>query len=130
MGKQIFGSSLSELFGWRRNHADRAIHFLYGVCFTPAITQHFSQRYHLARHTALKLAIGIIMVSSLCYEWFEWLVAVTLSPEDAEAYNGQQGDMWDAHKDMLCATMGSLLWWFYYRNDNKKRYKLSISLFN
>lgn len=32
-----------------------------------------------------------------------------LSPEDAENYNGQQGDMWDAHKDMFLATVGAAL---------------------
>ncbi|WP_286943775.1 DUF2238 domain-containing protein, partial [Acinetobacter sp. UBA6526] len=32
-----------------------------------------------------------------------------LSPEDAENYNGQQGDMWDAHKDMFLATVGAVL---------------------
>ena len=41
----------------------------------------------------------------------KWGIALMLSPEAAEAYNGQQGDMWDAHADMLMATVGSLLTW-------------------
>ena len=32
-----------------------------------------------------------------------------LSPEDAENYNGQQGDIWDAHQDMLLATVGTII---------------------
>ena len=40
-----------------------------------------------------------------------WGIALALSPEAAEAYNGQQGDVWDAHADMLLATVGSLLAW-------------------
>ena len=32
-------------------------------------------------------------------------------PEAAESYNGQQGDVWDAHADMLLATVGALLVW-------------------
>jgi putative membrane protein len=114
---QLWGTSFSEMFGWQRNHTDRVIHFLYGFCLTPAIVQHFTQRYQLPIQTGLKLAIGMIMVNSLCYEWFEWGVAMTLSPEDTEAYNGQQGDMWDAHKDMLCATLGSVMWWFKYQGN-------------
>ncbi len=47
------------------------------------------------------------MATSLIYEWLEWLIAIGLSPEEAENYNGQQGDMWDAHKDMLLATVGA-----------------------
>ena len=53
----------------------------------------------------------MVMCSSLVYEWLEWGIALALSPEAAEAYNGQQGDVWDAHADMLLATIGSLLAW-------------------
>ena len=106
------GWSPSEAFGWQRNHFDRLIHFLYGVCLTPALLQ-------LARHVwpalragqAFALAIMLVMCSSLIYEWMEWGIALLMSPEAAEAYNGQQGDMWDAHADMLLATLGSLLLW-------------------
>jgi len=48
------------------------------------------------------------MCSSLVYEWLEWAIALTLAPGQAEAYNGQQGDIWDAHMDMLLATLGAL----------------------
>lgn len=50
------------------------------------------------------------MASSVFYELIEWAIAVGLSPEQAENYNGQQGDMWDAHKDMLLATIGAILY--------------------
>ena len=46
---------------------------------------------------------------SMAYEIFEWLLTVFLSPEDADSYNGQQGDMWDAQKDMALALVGSTL---------------------
>ena len=49
------------------------------------------------------------MASSLVYEWIEWWIAMGLSPEDAENYNGQQGDIWDAQKDMFMATLGAIL---------------------
>jgi putative membrane protein len=101
----------TALFHTERNHTDRLIHLLYGVCFTPTLISYFQQRYQLNTKTAYKLSLMMIMVTSLCYEWFEWLIAISLSPEQAEAYNGQQGDMWDAHKDMLLATMGCLVWW-------------------
>ena len=35
---------------------------------------------------------------------------MTFWGEDAKSYNGRKGDMWDAHKDMLMATLGSLTW--------------------
>ena len=49
------------------------------------------------------------MASSMFYELIEWWIAMGLSPEDAENYNGQQGDVWDAHKDMFLATIGAIL---------------------
>lgn len=108
----LTGWSPDAAFGWQRNHFDRLIHFLYGICFTPALVQ-------LARHAwpslrvghAFTLAVMLVMCSSLLYEWLEWGIALTMSPEAAEAYNGQQGDSWDAHADMLLATLGSLLMW-------------------
>ena len=54
------------------------------------------------------LVIQFVMASSLLYEWIEWWIAIGLSPEEAENYNGQQGDIWDAHKDMFLATIGAI----------------------
>ena len=57
------------------------------------------------------IALMLIMCSSLLYEWMEWGIALALSSEAAESYNGQQGDVWDAHADMLLATVGAALVW-------------------
>ena len=56
------------------------------------------------------LVVQFVMASSVFYELIEWAIAIGLSPEQAENYNGQQGDMWDAHKDMLLATIGSIVY--------------------
>lgn len=109
------GYSLQEHWGWTRNNFDRLVHFLYGFCFTPAICAYVMQRYQQSLKAGFYIAITAVMVTSLWYEWFEWLIAITLSAQNAEAYNGQQGDMWDAHKDMLMATIGSLVWVIAYR---------------
>lgn len=108
------GFSLHQHLGWTRNHFDRLVHFLYGFCFTPAIVAHVITRYKQSAKIGFYIAITAVMVTSLWYEWLEWLIALTLSENNAEAYNGQQGDMWDAHKDMLMATLGSLVWVRYF----------------
>ena len=106
------GWSPGEAFGWRRNHFDRLIHFLYGLCLTPALLQLARRAWPALRAgQAFALAVMLVMCSSLIYEWMEWAIALLMSPEAAEAYNGQQGDVWDAHADMLLATLGSLLLW-------------------
>ena len=50
-----------------------------------------------------------VMCYSRVYEWLEWGIARAQSPEAAEAYNGQQGDIWDAQKDMALAALGAIV---------------------
>ena len=50
----------------------------------------------------------VVLSASAVYEIFEWLLTVVMAPQHAEAYNGQQGDLWDAQKDMALSFGGSL----------------------
>lgn len=93
----LFGVRLSELFSWERNNFDRLVHFAYGVCLTAILRQ------------KLLRSLEIVLATSAAYELLEWAIAMTLAPEVAEAYNGQQGDMWDAHADMAIAALGALI---------------------
>ncbi|MFC4857981.1 DUF2238 domain-containing protein [Actinophytocola glycyrrhizae] len=93
----LFGFRLSEVFGWERNHFDRLVHFAYGLCLAMAL------RLRPVR------ALEVVLATSALYELFEWGIAELLAPGTAEAYNGQQGDMWDAHKDMALAALGALV---------------------
>ena len=105
-----FGFSLDNAMGWHRNMYDRLVHFCYGLClfgvFYDVLKFYFPQS---SRRQLVFLVIVMNMATSLVYEWIEWALAMTMSPEDAEAYNGQQGDMWDAHKDMFMAFLGGIL---------------------
>jgi putative membrane protein len=93
----LFGVRLSEAFSWDRNHFDRLVHFAYGVCLTAVLRQKWLR------------SLEIVLATSALYELLEWAIAMTLAPELAEAYNGQQGDMWDAHADMALAALGALV---------------------
>jgi putative membrane protein len=104
----VSGWSPQRAFGWERNHADRFIHLLFGLCFAPALAQYVHARWRTSRAQSLALVLGIVMVVGVAYEWLEWAIALLLAPEQAEAYNGQQGDPWDAHMDMLLAAIGAL----------------------
>ena len=110
--QSLLGWSPNEAFGWQRNHFDRLIHLLYGLCLTPAVHRSLRQRWPgVGIGAGFTLAVMAVMCTSLAYEWAEWGIALMLSPDAAEAYNGQQGDVWDAHMDMLLATIGALLTW-------------------
>ncbi|MFS8103613.1 DUF2238 domain-containing protein [Lentzea alba] len=93
----LFGVRLSEAFSWQRNHFDRLVHFAYGVCLTAVLRQKWLR------------SLEIVLATSALYELLEWAIAMTLGAETAEAYNGQQGDMWDAHADMALAALGALV---------------------
>ena len=49
----------------------------------------------------------MVQTGSMIYELFEWLLTMVMSSDVADNYNGQQGDMWDAQKDMAMALVGS-----------------------
>jgi putative membrane protein len=93
----LLGIRLSDVFGWHRNHFDRLVHFAYGLCLTMML------RWNPLR------SLEIVLATSAAYELLEWAVAVTLAPDLAEAYNGQQGDIWDPHKDMAFALLGAIV---------------------
>ena len=108
--QQLFGVRLNEWFGWQRNMYDRLVHFSYGLLLFSAMVE-ISKSIFKIQSIKLLVAIALMinMSSSLLYELLEWSIATTLSPEAAEAYNGQQGDIWDAHKDMALALLGGLI---------------------
>jgi putative membrane protein len=119
--RQLLGWSPQQAFGWQRNHFDRMIHLLYGLLFLPALHANLRQRWPLGVGQAFVLSVMALMCTSLVYEWAEWAIALTMSPTQAEAYNGQQGDSWDAHMDMGLATVGGLLAWPFLDRSNPTR---------
>lgn len=105
----VAGLRLSDVFGWQRNHFDRLVHLTYGLCAAPVLHRYLTERRSWRNWPAAAASVEIVVSTSALYELFEWGVAVVLAPEAAEAYNGQQGDAWDAHRDMALATLGALL---------------------
>ncbi|WP_230657025.1 DUF2238 domain-containing protein [Psychrobacter sp. I-STPA10] len=106
----IFGIKLNDIMGWQRNMYDRLVHFSYGLLLFAVmrdVTRCLFPTLNSKQCIAIVLMVN--MSSSMLYELFEWGIAIGLSPEDAERYNGQQGDMWDAHKDMALALLGGIV---------------------
>lgn len=106
----LFHFDLNQSMGWSRNMYDRFVHFAYGLLLYPFFYRCFQVWLPKVKPFSLfLLVIQFVMASSLFYELIEWWIAMGLSPEDAENYNGQQGDQWDAHKDMFLATLGAIV---------------------
>jgi len=109
--QQVFHFNLDQYMGWSRNMYDRLVHLAYGILLYPLIYRVFQVWLPSAKPFSLfLLVVQFAMASSVLYEFIEWAIAIGLSPEQAENYNGQQGDIWDAHKDMLLATIGAIFY--------------------
>lgn len=68
---------------------------------------------------AIIMAWSLVQVGSMIYEIFEW--QLTVWSEQGGDYNGQQGDIWDAQKDMMLAMVGSTLMAMFYVIKSKYR---------
>lgn len=113
----VFGFSLDKALGWHRNMYDRLVHFSYGLLLFGVLFEVIRRYFSvLSLRQQIFLVLLCNMATSLVYEWIEWALAMTLSAETAEDYNGQQGDMWDAHKDMLLALLGGICASIFYKN--------------
>ena len=107
--QSLFGADLTSTFGFRRNHYDRVVHFAFGLLWVRPVREVCERWFRVPPKFARYTAFEFVLAFSLLYELFEWGLTMVLSPQDAAAYNGQQGDMWDAHKDMSLAMLGALL---------------------
>ena len=105
----ISGQTITERFGWTRNHYDRLVHFASGVLLTPAIIEASRRIGRMEPIASSVMAFAGVMTIAAIYEIIEWQIAMTMSPATAESYNGQQGDVWDPQKDMALAMIGAVI---------------------
>lgn len=107
--KSVTGTSTEEVFGWERNQFDRIIHFLYGFLITWPYRELY---FHLVvpRNVVLGYLapVSFVLATSAIYELIEWAAAEVFGNELGAAFLGTQGDVWDAHKDIYMAMVGSL----------------------
>jgi putative membrane protein len=107
--RSLFDLSISEQFRFRRNHYDRLVHFAYGALAMVPQVEVLRRKLGLRVVPAVAIGIALVLGTSALYEIGEWILAVVMSPENAEAYTGQQGDAWDPQKDMVLALAGALV---------------------
>jgi putative membrane protein len=98
----------NELLGSQRNNYDKLGHFFQG--FMPALLA----REILIRNDVVRgnnwrnfFIVSICLAFSAFYELVEWWVALATG-ENAEAFLGTQGYIWDTQSDMGMALAGAL----------------------
>ncbi len=92
-----------------RNMFDRLVHFAFGALAMAPMVEAGVRYWGLSPRMALVFAVTFVLAVGGLYEIFEWSLTLALAPEDAGAYNGEQGDMFDAQKDMALAGVGAVL---------------------
>jgi len=101
---------IREVFDHSRNNYDKVGHFAQG--FIPAIlAREILIRKNIVQGTKIWLnfiILSIILAFSAFYELVEWWVALAVG-EDAEAFLGTQGYMWDTQSDMGYALFGGIV---------------------
>ncbi len=107
--QSLSGFSLNELMGFERNNYDRLIHFAYGLLLAYPVRELFIRIANVKGFWAYFLPMDITMSTSAMFELFEWGAAEFFGGDLGVAYLGTQGDIWDAHKDMLLASSGAFL---------------------
>jgi len=100
---------IAELMNHERNNYDKVGHFAQG--FIPAmVAREIVIRKNVFNSVAWRnfFIVCFCLGFSAFYELIEWWVAL-LSGEDAEAFLGTQGYVWDTQSDMAWALGGAIL---------------------
>lgn len=103
-----FGFSLNQRLGFERNHFDRLVHFCYGLLLAYPIREIFIRIANVRGFWGYFLPLDLTMSTSMIFELFEWGAVEVFGGDLGVAYLGTQGDVWDAHRDMLLASLGAL----------------------
>ena len=99
--------SISKIFGWERNNYDKVGHFMQG--FVPALlAREILMRKKLVNANGWRnfIILSICLAFSAFYELIEWWAALLIG-EDADAFLGTQGYVWDTQSDMAWALLGA-----------------------
>lgn len=101
---------IKEILDQSRNNYDKVGHLAQG--FTPAIlARELLLRKQIVQGSKIWLnyiIISIILAFSAFYELIEWWVALATG-ENAEAFLGTQGYVWDTQSDMMYAFIGGVM---------------------
>jgi putative membrane protein len=97
-----------NLFGSERNNYDKLGHFFQG--FMPALlAREILIRKQVVNGKAWRVLfiLSLVLAFSAFYELIEWWAAIAVG-EDAEAFLGTQGYVWDTQSDMALALLGAI----------------------
>ena len=99
---------IKEVFDLSRNNYDKVGHFAQGFVPAMIVRELFVRKNIVNNKKWLNFIVVCICLSfSAVYELLEWWVAL-FSGENADAFLGTQGYVWDTQSDMFYATIGAI----------------------
>lgn len=99
---------VKEAFDLSRNNYDKVGHFAQGFIPAMIVRELFVRKNIVPIKKWLNFIVVCICLSfSAVYEFLEWWVAL-FSGENADAFLGTQGYVWDTQSDMFYATIGTI----------------------
>lgn len=107
--KVPFGEWLRTGLSLHRNYYDRLVHLSFGLLLAYPFRDQVIRASRSGPVWGSVIALMIITSLSTGYELMEWAVAEIAKPEDAAAFLGMQGDLFDAQKDCALAVLGAAL---------------------
>lgn len=114
-----FFKSLFDIMQFKRDNYDRLVHFSFGLLMVFPIREIIIKTINTKGFFSYYMPITVLMSFSASYEIIEWVTAIIVSPENAIAWLGMQGDVFDAEKDMLMAAAGAIMTMFITNVYNK-----------
>jgi len=107
--QNALGSWLQNRFHLWRNPYDRIVHFSFGLFMAYPFRELLINKFRMSSRASWLLPIEIAFSFGTIFELIEWGVSVVTTKETGETYVATQGDVWDAHKDILLAATGAAI---------------------
>jgi putative membrane protein len=105
--QNALGNWLQNTFGLWRNPYDRIVHFSFGLLMAYPFRELLLTKFKLPGRSGWLLPVEIAFSFGTLFELIEWGVSAVTTKETGETYVATQGDVWDAHKDILLAAIGA-----------------------
>ncbi len=107
--ENALGSWLQNRFQLWRNPYDRIVHFSFGFFMAYPFRELLVNKFRVSPKASRLLPVEIAFSFGTIFELIEWGVSVVTTKETGETYVATQGDVWDAHKDILLAAIGAAI---------------------
>lgn len=120
--QNAFGAWLQNRYELWRNPYDRIVHFSFGLFMAYPFRELLINNFRVSGRASWLLPIEIAFSFGTIFELIEWGVSEFTTKETGETYVATQGDVWDAHKDILLAALGAAICMLFTYLFTRKKY--------